>query len=48
MRASVCLCSEEIEAAAKAACAHEFVSSFPAGYDTFVGDQVSHELSLSL
>lgn len=29
---------EEIEEAAKLANAHEFISSFPNGYDTFVGD----------
>jgi ATP-binding cassette subfamily B protein len=28
---------EEVEAAAKAACAHEFISSFVEGYDTLIG-----------
>eukprot|EP00559_Dactyliosolen_fragilissimus_P008998 CAMPEP_0184863396 /NCGR_PEP_ID=MMETSP0580-20130426/10902_1 /TAXON_ID=1118495 /ORGANISM="Dactyliosolen fragilissimus" /LENGTH=1328 /DNA_ID=CAMNT_0027361703 /DNA_START=81 /DNA_END=4067 /DNA_ORIENTATION=- len=30
---------EEIETAAKAANAHDFISAFPDGYDTFVGDK---------
>lgn len=30
---------EEIEAAAKAACAHDFIMSFPDGYDTQVGER---------
>jgi len=28
-----------VVAAAKAACAHDFIQGFPAGYDTYVGDQ---------
>jgi ATP-binding cassette, subfamily B, multidrug efflux pump len=31
--------TEEVEAAAKAAAAHEFVMSFPEGYDTYVGER---------
>jgi len=33
---------EEIEAAARLASAHDFVQGFPAGYDTYVGDQGAH------
>lgn len=33
---------EEIEAAARLASAHDFVQNFPAGYDTYVGDQGAH------
>ncbi|CAK9101544.1 unnamed protein product [Durusdinium trenchii] len=33
---------EEIEAAARLASAHDFVVKFPAGYDTYVGDQGAH------
>ena len=32
---------EQIEAAAKMANAHDFISSFPLGYDTHVGDKGS-------
>lgn len=31
---------EDIELAAKQACAHEFISSFPNGYDTIVDDNL--------
>ncbi|CAE7211399.1 ABCB25 [Symbiodinium natans] len=33
---------EEIEAAARMASAHDFIIGFPAGYDTYVGDQGAH------
>lgn len=33
---------EEIEAAARAACAHDFISQFPDGYETMVGERGSH------
>jgi len=33
---------EEIEAATKLAAAHDFIIGFPAGYDTYVGDQGAH------
>ncbi|OLP84961.1 ABC transporter B family member 25 [Symbiodinium microadriaticum] len=33
---------EEIEAAARMASAHDFILGFPAGYDTYVGDQGAH------
>lgn len=32
----------EVEEAAKIANAHEFIKGFPAGYDTYVGDQGAH------
>jgi len=33
---------EEIQAAATLAAAHDFIMGFPAGYDTYVGDQGAH------
>jgi len=33
---------EEIEAAARAACAHDFIRQFPDGYETMVGERGSH------